>query len=255
MGGGMGGMGGGMGGMGGGMRSVPPTGLPFATLEAGPDPATCRPAWSACRRRTSPWWPCPQKGEKLQIGDISEMNADAGCRRRCGGSRRTRRHEPVAQLVMWNVAGKLDWETIASCPRSGPTRTSWPGAGVRRQARHAAGRREGDVALEILAAGRSRRRWPSELTQAVLEGHGARSANRAGSPRSASRARRGLQGAVERTRRRPRRRCRWPSATVQHAWVPVGKFTLRSSARPARSREKFADSLAEGILAGWSAPS
>ena len=48
MGGGMmGGMGGGMmGGMGGGMRSVPPTGLPSALLEPGPDPAL---ADAACR--------------------------------------------------------------------------------------------------------------------------------------------------------------------------------------------------------------
>src|SRR5262249_21362119 len=76
---GMGGMGmGGMGGMGGGgWRSVPPTSLPFATLDS---KQTRRlPTRLVGLSEPDPDSPVagPKKGEPLRIGDITQMTGDA----------------------------------------------------------------------------------------------------------------------------------------------------------------------------------
>jgi hypothetical protein len=130
-GGGMGGMGGGMmggmGGMGGGgmmgggmrsapprlMRSIPPTSLPHATLN--PNQTRNLPT-----RLVSLGGPdensnvaLPQKGEPLQIGDISQLTNKSKVQAALRQLAAEKAPDTVAQLVMWRLAANLDWPTIA----------------------------------------------------------------------------------------------------------------------------------------------
>jgi hypothetical protein len=118
MGGGMGGMGGGMGGMGGGFRSVPPTGLPHATLN--PGQTRHLPANLVSLNGPSPALKpmMPAKGEALEIGDVSQLSGVdprvADALRRLASDK-----APVAvsQIVMWNLSAGIDWTTIARLSR------------------------------------------------------------------------------------------------------------------------------------------
>jgi hypothetical protein len=114
MGGGMGGMGGGMGGMGGGMRSVPPSALPSALLNA----KQTRNLPTRLVGITSPdaqsGVNLPEKGEKLRIlGDVSKVSDDAKVQKAL--KRLTAEMAPTSltQLVMLKLSGGLDWDAIA----------------------------------------------------------------------------------------------------------------------------------------------
>jgi hypothetical protein len=117
MGGGMGGMGGGMGGMGmmGGMRSVPPTSLPHATFKPGQTRAlpTRLVSLSQPANGTETGLAMPAKGEKLLIGDISQINDDPQVSLALKRLAALKAPQSVSQLIMWRLASGLDWETIA----------------------------------------------------------------------------------------------------------------------------------------------
>jgi hypothetical protein len=120
MGGGMmGGMGGmGMGGMMGGMRSVPPTGVPFAKLE--PGQTRHLPTRLVSLRGPAPdgHVALPQKGEPLQIGDISLLTNDSWTQQALKRIAIAKAPPTIAQLVMWHVAVGLEWKTIAQLSKS-----------------------------------------------------------------------------------------------------------------------------------------
>jgi len=122
MGGGMGGMGGGMGGMGGGMgggfRSVPPTSLPFAALN--PKQTRHLPTRLVGLSEPGAEQPVamPAKGEKLRIGDISQMTDDARVQKALKRLAEDKAPQTVAQLVMWRVASGRDWDSIAERSQS-----------------------------------------------------------------------------------------------------------------------------------------
>ena len=115
MGGGMmGGMGGGMmGGMGGGMRSVPPTGLPSALLNPGQTRhlptrlVVLHPPGQEGSVKL------PEKGEPLELGDISQVSDNPQVQKAMRRLARDKVSKPIARLVMWHLAGGLDWETLA----------------------------------------------------------------------------------------------------------------------------------------------
>jgi hypothetical protein len=115
--GGMGGMGGGMGGMmggmGGGMRSIPPTGLPEATLK----PRQTRHLPTAIVNLAAPddlaGSILPGEGERLRIGDISQLTGDSRTKAAMKRLALDKAPQTTAQLVMWNVGGGLNWDTIA----------------------------------------------------------------------------------------------------------------------------------------------
>jgi hypothetical protein len=117
MGGGMmGGMGGGMmGGMGGGgMRSVPPSALPSALLKVGQTRHLPTRLVNISSKVAPSGVSLPGKGEKLQIvGDVSKVNGDPQVQKAL--KRLTSEMAPttLAQLVMWRLAGGLEWDTIA----------------------------------------------------------------------------------------------------------------------------------------------
>jgi hypothetical protein len=116
MGGGMGMMGG-MGGMGMGMRSVPPTGLPHATLNPGQTRHLPTRLVSLSRPGNNGQVALPQKGEPLQIGEISQLSDNGRVQEALKRLAAAKAPLPVAQLVMWHVAGGVDWATLASLSR------------------------------------------------------------------------------------------------------------------------------------------
>jgi len=114
MGGGMGGMGGGMmGGMGGGMRSVPPTNLPFVDLKSGQ--TRHLPTRLVGLSKPTPEQPLamPAKGEKLEIGDVAQLTGDVRVQKALRRIAADKAPATISQLVMWRVASKLEWDTIA----------------------------------------------------------------------------------------------------------------------------------------------
>jgi hypothetical protein len=256
---GMGGMGmGGMGGgMGMGMRSVPPTGLPYATL----DPGQTRhlPTRLVSLSQPDPDNPVvlPEKGEKLQIGDISEVSGNPRVQKALKRLQEDKAPEWVAQMVMWNVAGGLDWPTIAQLALD-------HGVGVKTQGYQLALARRfveqldelpagesGTLRIEFTAAGSGHQALASELaalfqvkdlTMLGLRAEAGVPARPAG-PAVACRVR--VSGPASA-----------PEALVQVAasdaalrWVNMGKFTLKVEREEGKLQgAKFADALAEGVL-------
>jgi len=55
----------------------------------------------------------PRKGEKLRLSDIRDQAGESLARTALTRLAKDQAPDTVATLVMWNVAGKLDWGTIA----------------------------------------------------------------------------------------------------------------------------------------------
>ncbi len=105
---------GGMRGMGGGRRSVPPTGLPYAALK--PKQTRHLPTRLVGISDPDPERPVvmPAKGERLQLGEISQLTTDARVEKALKRLAEDKAPQSVSQLIMWRVASHLDWETIAT---------------------------------------------------------------------------------------------------------------------------------------------
>jgi hypothetical protein len=108
-----GGMMGGMGMMGGGMRSVPPTGLPFADLKGGQTRHLPTRLVSLNPPNQQGGVRLPQEGEALRIVDIGDVSENPRVQKAMKRLAAEKAASTVAQLVMWNLAAGLDWETIA----------------------------------------------------------------------------------------------------------------------------------------------
>ncbi len=138
---GMGGMGmGGMGmggGMGGGFRSIPPTSLPFAILR--PGQTRHLPTRLVGLSEPNPENPVtlPEKGEKLTLGDISQVTDNARVQKALKRLAADKAPSPVAQLVIWRVAsGGLEWDAIAAMSKDWANDSgAGPGPRVRQPAR------------------------------------------------------------------------------------------------------------------------
>ena len=115
MGGGMmGGMGGGMGGMGGGMRSVAPSALPSAPLECWSDEAFAHAIGQHLGAGCG--WERGAAGKGRAVADYwRRWQGDPRCQGAKGARRLTGAMAPtsLSQLVMWRLAGGLDWDTIS----------------------------------------------------------------------------------------------------------------------------------------------
>jgi hypothetical protein len=99
--------------MGGGMRSVPATDLPSALLNPGQTRALPTRLISLSRPDADEGLRLPAEGEALQIvGDVAEVNSDARVEKALKRLASETVASSVSQLVMWNVAAGLDWETI-----------------------------------------------------------------------------------------------------------------------------------------------
>jgi hypothetical protein len=193
----------------------------------------------------------PEKGEKLQIGDISKLTSDARVQKALKRLAADKAPATIAQLVMWSVAGKLDWETIARLSKKSAN------AHELSLAREFVAKLDtlpegesGALLCEIRGADEGLSALAAELNQRI-EGQfvlglpvKATIPSRPAAPGVACKVQ--LKGTAEA-----------PEAQVQvaisdgavTAWVPVGKFTLPVERKDGKVEgEKLADSLAEGIL-------
>jgi hypothetical protein len=254
MGGGMGMMGGGrgmMGGMGGGMRSVPPTELPFANLKVGQTRHLPTRLVQLSQVDLERPLVMPAKGEKLQISDIAQKNADARVQKALRRLAADKAPATIAQLVMWKIAGGLDWETIAGLAKKSAN------AHELSLAREFVAKLDtlpegetGALLCEVRGSEQGHAALAAELTKR-LEGETVLGLSvkptvptRPDAPCVACKVQ--LKGTAEA-----------PEATVQVAisdgavttWLPVGKFTLPVERKDGKvAGDKFADALAEGIL-------
>jgi hypothetical protein len=96
------------------MMSVPPTGNPFTTLKAGQTRHLPTRLVALSQPQANNPLARPQKGEKLRIGDISQLTDDATVQAALKRLAEDKAPETVSQLVMWRVANGLEWATIAN---------------------------------------------------------------------------------------------------------------------------------------------
>ena len=167
----MGGMGGGMmGGMGGGMRSVPRDAAAVGTAQSRPDaafadaagehhPAGSRAAACDSPRRTSrcgSWVTSPRSTTMPQVQKaLRRLAADKA-------------PTSLSQLVMWNVAAGLDWNTIAQLSqRLVQSPRADAGQGFRGSSRHAAGRRDRACCSSWSPADEASKAMAAELSKAL----------------------------------------------------------------------------------------
>jgi len=107
-------MGGGMmGGMGGGMRSAPPTDLPSASLK--PSQTRHLPTRLVGLSNPDAEHPVarPEKGEELQIGDISQVSDNPLVQKALKRLAADKAPITISQLVMWRLTSGLEWDAIA----------------------------------------------------------------------------------------------------------------------------------------------
>jgi len=242
-------MGGGM--MGGGMRSIPPTNLPFASLKSGQ--TRHLPTRLVSLSQPDPERPVamPAKGEKLEIGDITQITADVRVQKALKRIAADKAPSTVAQLVMWRVASKLDWEAIARMSKP------WANAHELSLAREFVEKLDslpdGESAAlfcEIHGADDAQTALAAELCRLidgrVVLGLPVKSGvpTRPDGPSVACRVQ--LIGTAEKTEAQVQVAKSDGAAT---AWVPVGKFTLPLERKDGKIEGAvFADALAEGIL-------
>jgi hypothetical protein len=251
--GGMGGMGGGMGGgmmggMGGGMRSIPPTDPPFAELK----PKQTRQLPTSVVSLTNPEGESglvlPAQGEKLRIvGDVDRVNDDAQVQKTLRRLARGLAPASVSQLVMWRVAGGLDWATI------GQLSDKWANRYELTLARDFVDQlgslpegESGHILFQFVGTDSVTESMAKELSDSIKD-----------------KTVLGLQAVIGVPSRpdRPAVACQVrlkdrealvqvsSSDSAGQNWVPFGKFTLPTSKVDGKlDRAQFADALAEGVL-------
>jgi hypothetical protein len=250
--GGMGGLGGGMGGMmggmGGGMRSVPPTDLPSAELR----PRETRHLPTSLVSLSAPdpqaGLALPEKGEPLQIlGDISRVNPDPQVQKALKRLFTDKAPGSVSQLVMWRLAGGLDWDTIAQLSErwANPYEMTLARDFVERLSALPAGE-SGRLLLQIIGTDAAGQAAAAELSKTIE-----------GKTVLGLRAAIGIPARPEGPAVACRVRFNGAEALVQVAssdgaarnWVPFSKFALPVAKDQGKfDGVRFADALSEGIL-------
>jgi len=104
--------------MGGGFRSIPPTGLPHATLRPNQIRGLPTRLVSLVGPTTDGKAILPAKGEKLQLGDSRQILESPLAQAALKKLAEDKAPTIIAQLVCWNVIHGLDWETIAALSKS-----------------------------------------------------------------------------------------------------------------------------------------
>jgi hypothetical protein len=247
MGGGMGGMGGGMGG---GMRSVPPTLLPSALIN--PNQTRHLPTRLVSISPPDPeqGLRLPEKDEPLRIvGDIAQVNDNALVQKALRRLAADKAPTSLSQLVMWNVAAGLDWNTIAQLSQG------WSNRHELTLAKDFVDRLEtlpvgetGRVFFEVTGSDEATKASAAELSKALqgktILGLVAQVSNKVSArpegPAIACRVSFKTGEALVQV---------LSSDRVAKSWVPCGKFSLPlSQGQEEFNALRFADSLAEGVL-------
>ncbi len=249
MGGGMGGMGGGMGGMGGGMRSVPPTSLPYANLKVGQkrDLPTRLVSLSQPDPNSETGVNFPAKDEKLQLGDISQTNADGRVQKALKRLAAEKAPGNVSQLVMWRLASGMDWERIAQI--SSPWANAYELSLAQEFADHLDGLPEsesGTILFEIQSAGSTGAARAQILTKELTDKYFLGLKAKLGIPAQPEGPAVGCWVKFTDAEATVQVVCSDGSAS---RWLPFGKFTLPLDAGAEKFQAaKFGEALAEGVL-------
>jgi hypothetical protein len=100
--------------MGGGFRSVPPTDLPFANLKAGQTRNLPTRLVSLSSPDASQEHPValPAKGEKLKLGEVSQLTKDARVQKALKRLAADKAPLAISQVVLWAVKDGLSWDQI-----------------------------------------------------------------------------------------------------------------------------------------------
>jgi hypothetical protein len=189
----------------------------------------------------------PQKGEPLQLGDISEISDDPRVQKALKRLAADTASSPVSQLVMWHIAAGLDWETIGQLSQGWANRFELTMA--RDFVEHLDTLAEGEtgrVQFLISSADPENEAIAAELSQAIQ-----------GKIVLGLWAERGIPARPDGPSVAVRVRLNGNDAQVQVAssdesarkWVPFGKFTVHLKGEDGTyDSARFADSLAEGLL-------
>ena len=249
--GGMGGMGGGMGGMGGmggGMRSVPPSDLPFADLK----PKQTRNLPTSIVSLTSPEGDSdlvlPAQGEKLRIvGDVARVSNNPQVQKALRRLANGLAPASVSQLVMWRLAGGLDWATIAQLSQKWANRYELTLA--RDFADQLSSMPEGEsgrILFQIVGTDAASESMATDLAESIK-----------GKTMLGLQAEIGVPSRPDRPTVACQVRFKGGEALVQVSssdsegqnWVPFGKFTLPVPKAAGKfDGGRFADALAEEVL-------
>ncbi len=232
------------------MRSVPPTSLPSAVLAPGQTRHLPTRLVSISKPDPETGLRLTHEGEPLQIvGDISDVNADARVQKALKRLATDKAPTSLSQLVMWNLAAGLDWNTIAQLSGGWSNRHELTLAKefVDRLDKLAVGE-SGRLFIEVVGSDEATRGRAAELSKA-LEGQYIL----------------GLVGQVsDKLSARPdgstvgcRVKLEGEEASVQvlssdesaSNWVPFGKFKLPLVHGEEKfDATRFADGFAEGVL-------
>ncbi len=103
--------------MGGGFRSVPPTGLPMASLQPGQTRKLPTGLVSLNGPTPEGLVNLPGKGEALQLGEIGDLTRNEPIQKALRLLTAEKAPASVTQLVLWRVGAGLDWTTIGRASR------------------------------------------------------------------------------------------------------------------------------------------
>jgi hypothetical protein len=230
------------------MRSVPPTGLPFADLK--PGQTRTLPTRTVSLNPPDPQGAVklPQEGEALRIGDIGEVSASPRVQKALKRLAADKAATTVAQLVMWNVAAGLDWDTIAELSQPWANRFELALAKdlVDRLDAEPSEAEMGRIVFQISGTDGDTEAIATALKK-ELEGKvvlGLRSAmgipSRPGGPSLACRVRlKAGEAQVQLS----------SSDASAQSWIPFGKFTMPlGQVKDDAGAQRLADALAGGLL-------
>jgi len=247
--GGMGGMGGGMGGMGGGMRSVPPTSLPFANLKPGQkrDLPTRLVSLSQPDPDSETGVSFPAKDEKLQLGDVSEINGDDRVQKALKRLAADKAPATISQLVMWRLSAGMDWDRIAQIS------SAWANAYELTLARQFVDRLDslpdaetGTILFDVQSTGAAGADHAAALTKELSEKAFLGLKTKLGIPTQPEGPAVGCRVKFAEGEATVQVVCSDGSASK---WVPFGKFSLPLTAGTEKfEAAKFGEALAEGVL-------
>ena len=246
---GMGGMGGGMGGMGGGMRSVPPTSLPFANLKPGQkrDLPTRLVSLSQPDPESETGVSFPAKDEKLQLGDVSQINGDDRVRKALKRLAADKAPATISQLVMWRLNVGMDWDRIAQVS------SAWANAYELTLAQQFVDRLDslpdaetGTILFDVQSTGAAGAAHAAALTKELNEKAFLGLKTKLGIPTQPEGPAIGCRVKFAEGEATVQVVCSDGSASK---WVPFGKFSLPLTAGTEKFEAvKFGEALAEGVL-------
>jgi hypothetical protein len=230
------------------MRSVPPTGLPFTTLNPNQTKALPTRLVSLSPPNLEEGLILPDQGEKLRILSLGQANVNPLAQKALKRLSTLKAPTSLSQLVMWRVAAGLDWETISQL--SEKWANNYELTLAQDFVKHLDTLPEGEtgrVLLQVTGSDTATEATAAEVGKAIqgitLLGLQAQVGEIPSSPEGpavACRVRLTATDAMVQVA---------SSNATADSWVPFGKFSLPAAAVKGKlDTVKFVDGLAEGIL-------